>query len=151
MTASHAQDVPGRSLTLEQDAYLGYRVLQCLFVVAPILAGLDKFLHVLTNWNQYLAPWFANLIGGRVSEFMMAVGIIEIVAGIGVALKPKIFAYVVMGWLLGIITNLVSFGAYLDVALRDLGLAGAAFVLARLAMHYDYGNMGGLMRHHPRT
>lgn len=150
MTTSRAQDLPSRSLSLEQNTYLGYRILQCLFVVAPILAGLDKFFHVLTNWNQYLAPQVASLVNGRVSEFMMVVGIIEIVAGVGVALKPKYFAFVVMAWLLGIIINLLSFHAYLDIALRDLGLAAAAFVLGRLALHYDTGNLGGLIRHHPR-
>src|SRR5204863_5750958 len=91
------------------------------FTVAPIIAGLDKFLHLLTNWDQYLAPTVDRMLGGHGHEFMLVVGVIEVVAGVGVFLKPKIFAYVVSAWLLGIILNLLMIPGYFDVALRDLG------------------------------
>src|SRR3954451_918669 len=83
--------------------YQAYQILHFGFTVAPILAGLDKFLHLLTNWDQYLAPVVNTTLGGHGHEFMLAVGVIEIVAGLGVLLKPKIFGYVVGLWLLGII------------------------------------------------
>src|SRR3954447_10738045 len=87
--------------------YQAYQILHIGFTVAPILAGLDKFLHLLTNWDQYLAPSVNRMLGGHGHEFMLAAGVIEIVAGIGVLLKPKIFGYVVGVWLLGIIGNLL--------------------------------------------
>jgi len=115
-------------------AYQGYQILHIAFTVAPILAGIDKFFHLLCNWDQYLAPWIANLspIGGH--NLMLVFGVIEIIAGLIVAVRPKIGAFIVGVWLCGIIINLVSFGAYLDVALRDLGLALGAFALWRLSL-----------------
>ncbi len=117
-------------------AYQAYKLLHFAFVAAPVLAGLDKFLHLLTNWDQYLAPWIVNLspIGGH--NLMLAAGAVEIVAGILVALKPRIGAPIVGAWLCLIIVSLLSMGAYLDVALRDLGLALGAFALGRLAAEY---------------
>jgi len=112
-----------------------YRILHFAFVVAPIVAGLDKFTNLLTDWTQYLAPFLGDLIGAQ--TFMYVVGIIEIAAGIGVALKPRIFAYVVAAWLLGIILNLLILPGYFDIALRDLGLALGALALARLATHFS--------------
>src|SRR6476646_4181048 len=108
-------------------AYQAYQILRIGFTVAPIVAGLDKFLHLLTNWDQYLAPVVNNTLGGHRHEFMLAVGVIEIVAGICVFFKPKIFAWVVALWLLGIIVNLLLIPGYFDVALRDLGLSLGAF------------------------
>jgi hypothetical protein len=110
-----------------------YQLLHVAFTVAPILAGLDKFLHLLCNWDQYLAPWIAHLspIGGH--NLMLVVGVVEIAAGIIVALRPRIGAPIVGIWLCGIIINLASMGMYLDVALRDLGLALGAFALWRLS------------------
>jgi hypothetical protein len=98
---------------------------------------LDKFFHLLCNWDQYLAPWIANLspIGGH--KLMSIAGIIEIAAGILVALRPRIAAPIVGAWLCLIILNLVSMGSYLDVALRDLGLSLGAFALWRLALDFD--------------
>ena len=110
-----------------------YWILRAGFTVAPILAGLDKFFHVLVDWDKYLAPSVNNLLGGNGHAFMLAVGVIEIVAGIGVALRPRIFAYVVAAWLLGIIVNLLLIPGYFDVALRDLGLALGALALGRLS------------------
>jgi len=114
-----------------------YQILRFGFTVAPILAGLDKFFHLLVNWDQYLPPVVNNLTGGRGHQLMLVVGVIEIVAGLGVAFKPRIFAYVVCAWLLLIIVNLLMIPGYFDVALRDLGLALGALALARLSQEYD--------------
>lgn len=121
--------------TSADPAYQAYRILHLGFVVAPILAGLDKFFNVLTNWEQYLAPFIADIVGA--STFMAIVGVVEVVAGIGVALRPRIFAYVVAAWLVGIIVNLLLIPGYYDVALRDLGLALGALALGRLSQQYD--------------
>ena len=118
-------------------AYQAYQILRFGFTVAPIVAGLDKFLHLLTNWDQYLAPSVNRMLGGNGHLFMQAAGVIEIIAGIGIFIKPKIFGYVVGLWLLGIIINLLLIPGYFDVALRDLGLALGAFALARLSAVYD--------------
>ena len=113
--------------------YEAYRILHLAFIVAPIVAGLDKFFNLLVNWEQYL-PSFANrMLGGHGHEFMLVVGVIEIVAGLGVAFMPRIFAYVVSLWLLLIVVNLLMIPGYYDVALRDFGLALAALALARLS------------------
>ena len=103
---------------------------------APIVAGIDKFLGLLVNWDQYLPPIATSMLGGYSHQFMHLVSVIEIVEGIGVFLKPKIFAYVVMAWLLLIIVNLLLIPGYFDVALRDLGLALGALALARLSGTY---------------
>jgi len=118
-------------------AYEAYRILHLAFIVAPIAAGVDKFFNVLVNWEQYLPPFVNNLVGGHGHELMFAVGVIEIIAGIGVALKPKIFAYVVSVWLLLIVVNLLMIPGYYDVALRDFGLALGALALARLSHEFD--------------
>lgn len=110
-----------------------YQILRVGFTVAPILAGLDKFTHLLVNWDQYLPPVVNNFTGGHGHELMYAVGVIEVIAGIGVFLKPKIFAYVVSAWLVLIIANLLLIPGYFDVALRDLGLALGALALGRLS------------------
>jgi hypothetical protein len=117
--------------------FQAYQILRIGFTVAPIVAGLDKFLHLLTNWDQYLAPVVNRTLGGHGHEFMLAAGVIEIVAGVGVFLKPKIFAYVVSAWLLGIIFNLLLIPGFFDVALRDLGLSLGALALGRLSSAYD--------------
>ena len=114
-----------------------YQILRFGFTVAPILAGLDKFFHLLVNWDQYLPPVVNNLTGGRGHQLMLVVGVIEVIAGLGVAFKPRIFAYVVCAWLLLIIVNLLMIPGYFDVALRDLGLALGALALARLSQEYD--------------
>ena len=116
--------------------YQAYQILRLGFTVAPILAGLDKFLHILTDWDKYLPASVNNILGGHGHQFMMIVGVIEIVAGIGVFIKPKIFAYVVALWLVLIIVNLLMIPGYFDVALRDLGLALGALALARLSQAY---------------
>jgi len=119
-------------------AHQAYRILQVAFVVAPIVAGIDKFFHKLTDWDMYLARPIDNLLHGHGHTFMLVAGVIEIIAGIGVALKPKVFAYIVCLWLLGIIVNLLITRMFYDVALRDLGLALGALALGRLAMEFDH-------------
>ena len=123
---------------LSSPVYQAYRLLHVAFVVAPIVAGLDKFFGLLVDWDQYLAPIVPRILGGHGHEFMLAVGVIEIVAGLGVLVKPKIFAYVVAAWLLGIIVNLLLIPGQYDIALRDLGLCLAALALARLSAAYDH-------------
>jgi len=93
----------------------------------------DKFLHLLTNWDQYLAPWVVSLSPISGHDLMLIAGVVEITAGVLVAIKPKIFAYVVAAWLLWIIIDLISMGTYFDIALRDLGLMLGALALARLS------------------
>src|SRR5437763_16791795 len=104
-------------------AYQAYEILLLAFVVAPVIAGLDKFLHLLVNWDMYLAPVIARLspVGGH--GLMLAVGVIEIIAGLLVAFKPRIGAYVVAFWLWGIIINLLLIPNFFDVPLRDFGLS----------------------------
>jgi len=113
-----------------------YRILQFGFTVAPILAGLDKFFHLLVNWDQYLPGVVANVSPITPHTLMLVVGVIEIVAGIGVALKPRIFAYVVAAWLAVIIINLLLIPGYFDVALRDFGLLLGALALGQLSQQF---------------
>ena len=132
-------DVPAREGTtdLRGMSYQAFRILQIGFVVAPIVAGLDKFFHLLVDWDKYLPPVVNNLLGGHGHQFMLVVGMVEIVAGIGVALKPRIFAYVVAAWLLLIIGNLLLIPGYFDVALRDVGLMLGALALGRLSSAFQ--------------
>jgi uncharacterized membrane protein YphA (DoxX/SURF4 family) len=123
--------------TTNQYPYQAYQILRFGFTVAPILAGTDKFLHLLVNWDQYLPPIMNNLVRGHGHQLMLVVGVIEIVAGLGVAFKPRIFAYVVAAWLLLIICNLLAIPGYFDVALRDLGLFLGALALGRLSHGFD--------------
>ena len=118
-------------------AYQAYQVLHAGFVVAPVIAGLDKFFHILVNWDMYLAPVIARLspIGGH--GLMLVVGVIEIVAGILVAIKPRLGAYVVCGWLLGIVVNLMIVPGFFDIALRDFGLSLGALALGRLSQEFS--------------
>lgn len=124
---------PAWTADMSDPAYQAFRALQIGFVVAPIVAGADKFVHRLTDWTEYLWPGIPDLLGVAPETFMYAVGVVEIVAGLVVAFKPRFGGYLVSAWLLGIIGNLLLLGSYFDVALRDLGLAIGAFALARLA------------------
>jgi uncharacterized membrane protein YphA (DoxX/SURF4 family) len=117
--------------TSNSNSRQAYQILKFAFTVAPILAGLDKFTNFLTNWSQYLSPLVSKIIPA--STFMPIVGVIEIVAGILVAVKPRIAAYVVSAWLFLIIINLLTIPGYFDVALRDLGLCLGALALGRLS------------------
>jgi hypothetical protein len=117
----------------DNPAYQAYLTLRIGFVVAPILFGLDKFTNLLTDWTTYLAPAIDRMIPGSATSAMVAVGVVEIVAGLVVAVRPKVGGYLVAAWLAGIITNLQLLGDHYDVALRDFGLLLAALALARLA------------------
>jgi hypothetical protein len=124
---------PERPASFQDPAYQAFWLLRIAFVVAPILFGLDKFAHVLVDWDKYLAPEFTDLFNAQAHTLMYGVGAIEIVAGLVVALRPRFGGYLVAAWLAGIITNLLLIGDYYDVALRDFGLLLAALTLARLA------------------
>jgi uncharacterized membrane protein YphA (DoxX/SURF4 family) len=112
-------------------AYQGYSLLYFGYIALPLIAGFDKFTDFLVNWDQYLAPIVASVVPA--AAFMKVVGVIEIVAGLLVALKPRIGAFIVGCWLLGIVGNLLLAGAYYDIALRDFGLALGAFAFWRLS------------------
>jgi hypothetical protein len=122
--------------SLGAPASQAFRLLQLLFVVAPIVAGLDKFFHLLVNWDQYVPAAVAKLSPLDPHSLMLVVGIIEVVAGIGVAFKPRIFAYIVAIWLLVIIANLLMIPGYFDIVLRDFGLFLAALALGRLSAQF---------------
>jgi len=127
-------DAPAPSTaTGSPGARQGFLLLRTVFTVAPILFGLDKFVGLLTDWEQYLAPQIDALIPGTAHQAMLAVGVVEILAGILVAVAPRIGGYVVAAWLAGIIVNLLLIGHFYDVALRDFGLLVGALALARLA------------------
>lgn len=112
-------------------SYHAYQILHFAYTVAPIVAGLDKFFNFLTNWSQYLSGPFNVL--GNAHTTMLVVGVVEIIAGIGVWMKPRIFAVIVALWLLAIIINLLILGHFYDIALRDFGLFLGALALARLS------------------
>lgn len=127
------------STAATSPGYQAYRILQFGFIVAPILAGLDKFLHLLVNWDQYVPGVVAGISPVPVHTLMFVVGVIEIVAGIGVALKPRIFAYIIAAWLAVIIINLLLIPGYFDVALRDFGLLLGALALGQLSQQFAKG------------
>ena len=137
--AVHTHQVPNatRERLYSNPAYQGYLLLRVGFTVAPIVFGLDKFFNILVDWERYLAPWIDRIVPGSTSAAMHLVGVVEIVAGIAVALKPRYGAYLVAAWLGGIIVNLLTYSGYYDVALRDFGLMLGALTLARLASVYD--------------
>jgi uncharacterized membrane protein YphA (DoxX/SURF4 family) len=114
-----------------------FLLLRVVFAIAPIAFGLDKFFDVLVDWPQYLAPWIDNIVPGSAQQAMYGVGVVEIVAGLVVALKPRYGAPLVAAWLAGIIVNLLTYSGYYDIALRDFGLIVGALALTRLAWHYD--------------
>jgi uncharacterized membrane protein YphA (DoxX/SURF4 family) len=123
---------------LQRDhAYQAFLLLRIAFTAAPILFGLDKFFDVMVNWEQYLAPWIDDIVPGSASTAMHLVGVVEIAAGVLVALKPRYGAYIVAAWLAGIILNLLTYSGYYDIALRDFGLLLGALTLGRLASVYD--------------
>jgi uncharacterized membrane protein YphA (DoxX/SURF4 family) len=133
-----AAAAPGFGERLERDpAYQAFTLLRIAFTVAPILFGLDKFFNVMVDWEQYLAPWIDDIVPGSASTSMYLVGVVEIAAGVLVALKPRYGGYVVAAWLAGIIFNLLTYSGYYDIALRDFGLLLGALTLARQAKLYD--------------
>jgi hypothetical protein len=116
-----------------RPAYQAYLILYAGFIALPILAGADKFFHVLVNWDLYLAPRIAEVLPVSGHTFMLAVGVIEMAAGVLVAVWPRVGPWVVALWLWGIIINLLLIPNYYDIALRDFGLSLGALALARLA------------------
>ncbi|GAB2843150.1 hypothetical protein [Lentzea nigeriaca] len=120
-------------LTRTDPATQAFVLLRTVFTAAPILFGLDKFFNLLVDWPVYLAPWIDSIVPGSPQTAMYIVGVIEIVAGVLVALRPKWGGLVVAAWLLGIIVNLVTGPGYYDIALRDFGLLAGALALSRLA------------------
>ena len=137
MTISAQRGVTAtRTTDVHDPSYQAFLLLRGAFVVAPIVFGLDKFFNVLTNWEGYLAPLVNDIVPGTAHQAMLIVGVVEIAAGILVALLPRIGGLVVAAWLAGIIVNLLLIQDYYDVALRDFGLLLAALALARLATAY---------------
>jgi uncharacterized membrane protein YphA (DoxX/SURF4 family) len=116
--------------------YQAFSLLRLAFTVAPIAFGLDKFANLLTDWPQYLAGWIDDIVPGTAQQAMYAVGVVEVLAGILVAVAPRIGAWVVAAWLAGIIVDLVTGPGFYDIALRDFGLLVGAVALARLAVRY---------------
>jgi uncharacterized membrane protein YphA (DoxX/SURF4 family) len=131
------QTRPARPATLTDPAYQAFVALRTVFTVAPILFGLDKFTNLLVDWPTYLAPWIDGLAPGSAQTAMYVVGVVEIVAGVVVALRPRFGGWLVAAWLLGIIVNLLTIPGFYDVALRDFGLLVGAVALARLAVAYS--------------
>jgi hypothetical protein len=134
--------VATRTRSLRDPAYLAFALLRTAFTVAPIVFGLDKFFNLFTDWQGYLAPLVDRLVPGTGHQAMLAVGVVEIVAGVLVAVRPQIGGYVVAAWLAGIIMNLLLIPGFYDVALRDFGLLLAALALARLARAFRPGAPG---------
>jgi hypothetical protein len=116
--------------------YQAYQILHVAFVIAPVVAGLDKFFHLLVNWDMYLAPVISRLSPISGHNLMLVVGVVEVIAGILVAIKPRIGAYVVCAWLLGIVINLLLVPGFFDIDLRDFGLALGALALGRLSQEF---------------
>jgi uncharacterized membrane protein YphA (DoxX/SURF4 family) len=117
--------------------YQAFLLLRIAFTAAPILFGVDKFFNLMVNWESYLAPWIRDLSPLSASHTMHIVGVIEILAGLAVAIRPRYGAYLVAAWLAGIVVNLLTYSGYYDIALRDFGLMLGALTLARLASRYD--------------
>src|SRR5687768_12931429 len=115
-----------------------FLLLRTVFTVAPVLFGLDKFFGLLTDWEGYLAPQIDALVPGSAHQAMLAVGVVEILAGVLVAVLPRVGGYVVAAWLAGIIVNLLLIGGFYDIALRDFGLLVGALALARLAAAFGH-------------
>ena len=130
---AHADPTGTTAARLDNPAYQAFWLLRLGLTVAPILFGLDKFAHVLVDWDQYLAPEFADLFNADPHTLMYFVGAIEVIAGLVVLLRPRFGGYLVAAWLTGIIVNLLMMASFYDIALRDFGLVLAALTLARLA------------------
>ncbi|HYH76177.1 MAG TPA: hypothetical protein VD841_01555 [Arthrobacter sp.] len=132
MKSTTTERSSSRSL-VGDPAHQAFLLLRTVFTVAPILFGLDKFTNILVDWTIYLAPVATSVVPVPAQTFMYGVGVIEIIAGILVAVRPRIGSLVVALWLLGIIINLLVLGSFFDIALRDFGLLVGALALNRLA------------------
>jgi hypothetical protein len=130
--------IPERTTLRRDPAAQAFMLLRITFTIAPILFGLDKFANVLTNdWTRYLATEFNDIIPGTAADAMHIVGVVEIVAGLVVAIAPRFGGLLVAAWLGGIIVSLLLVGGYGDIALRDFGLLLGALTLSRLASAYS--------------
>src|SRR5437868_4564462 len=128
-------DVEGSRL--RDPPYQAFLTLRVGFTVLPIAMGIDKFFNSMVYWPKYLADWIANIPPGTPQQIMYGVGVVEIVAGLAVLIKPRYGAYLVALWLAGIIVNLWSYGGWYDIGVRDFGLMLGALTLGRLASVYD--------------
>ena len=132
--------VPRAEVLRRDPTAQAFLLMRIAFTVAPILFGLDKFAHVLTDdWTRYLATQFNDIIPGTAAQAMHMVGIVEIIAGLVVLVAPRFGGVLVAAWLGGIIANLLLVGGYGDIALRDFGLLLGALTLSRLATAYSVG------------
>ena len=125
--------LPARTRDLRDPTYQAFVLLRTAFTLAPVVFGLDKFVGALTDWERYLAPAINDLVPGTAHQAMLLVGVVEVAAGLLVALRPRLGGYLVAGWLAGIIVNLLLIPGFYDIALRDVGLLVAALALARLS------------------
>lgn len=130
-TAPHSPDTSSSAASAGADR--AFLLLRTVFTIAPIAFGLDKFFDLMTDWEIYLAPWINDIVPGSAGDAMLIVGVIEIVAGLTVAVAPRFGGLLVAAWLGGIIVNLLTLGDFYDVALRDFGLLVAALCLSLLA------------------
>ena len=137
--ASSTANLAGRAGGPVQQAFL---MLRTVFTIAPILFGLDKFVNLLTDWPGYLAPFADRLVPGTAQQAMYAVGVVEVLAGLLVAVAPRFGGWLVAAWLGGIIVNLLTIPGFYDIALRDFGLLVGAVALARLAARYAPAGRG---------
>lgn len=145
MTSPYAQTAS--PAVWSNPSFQAFSLLRVGFTVAPILFGLDKFLGLLAaDWTVYLWSGAVSALPGSAATIMAAVGVIEIVAGILVAVRPRLGGYVVAGWLAGIIVNLLLVGDFFDIALRDFGLLLGALTLARLATAFPHAGLSGEQR-----
>lgn len=117
----------------QDPVFAAFWVLRLGFIALPLLMGLDKFTNLLTDWPGYLAPWVVAALPISAQAAMYVIGAVEI----GIALRPRLAAWVVAAWLAGIILNLLTYTGFFDVALRDVGLLVAAVSLGLLASRYD--------------
>jgi uncharacterized membrane protein YphA (DoxX/SURF4 family) len=146
MSTQQVRATPALADQLRDPAYSAYLALRTVFTIAPIVMGLDKFFNLLTHprhWSVYLAGWIDGLVPGTADQLMYAVGVIEIVAGMLVAVAPRLGAWVVAAWLAGIIINLVTGPGFYDIAVRDFGLLVGAVALGRLAQGVHSGAITG--------
>jgi hypothetical protein len=130
---THPSRVRDTTMDPGRQAFL---LLRTVFTIAPVVFGLDKFTNLLTDWPRYLAPWIDDLVPGTAQQAMYAVGVVEVLAGVLVAVAPRFGGWVVAAWLAGIILALLTIPGFYDVALRDFGLLVGAVALARLAVRY---------------
>jgi uncharacterized membrane protein YphA (DoxX/SURF4 family) len=134
-TTYHIHSGAGLSTAAEtRTVHQVHTTLRYLFTVVPVVAGIDKFTNFLAHWDTYLNPLALTIVPISAATFMHIVGVIEIIAGVLVFLRPRLGGFVVMGWLLAIALSLLVWGRFLDIAVRDIVIAlSGPLVLARLS------------------